>query len=162
MYFWTQDATPLWMESVMGNNWFSLTHTFVQQIKLCVVNARKGGDQRLREHFQQNFCNWYLVSSIGLTCAISLIKTDQLDVTCFIISLFNAQHHPAEPHRNTNIHRTRYVITHTHDIRIYSGNIIKNTLHTRELKNHRTPQQPIFTETRLLKQPHTSRLITRH
>ena len=56
----------------------------------------------------------------------------------------------------------RYVITHTHDIRIYSGNIIKNTLHTRELRNHRTPQQPIFTETRLLKLSHTLRLITRH
>ena len=25
-------------------------------------------------------------------------------------------------------------LAHTHDIRIYSGNIIKNTLHTRELK----------------------------
>ena len=69
---------------------------------------------------------------------------------------------PAQPHLNTNTHRTRYVITHKHDIRIYSGNIIKNTLHTRELKNHRTPQQPIFTETRLLKQPHTSQLITNH
>jgi len=40
--------------------------------------------------------------------------------------------------------------------------IIKNTLHTRELENDGTPHQPIFTETRLLKQPHTSRLITRH
>ena len=68
----------------------------------------------------------------------------------------------SEPHGNTNTHRTRYVITYTHDIRIYSGNFIKNTLHTRELKNHRKPQQPIFTETRLLKQPHTSRLTTRH
>ena len=67
-----------------------------------------------------------------------------------------------EPHRNTNIHRTRYVITHTHDIRIYSGNIIRDTLHTRKRKNHRTPQQPIFKETRLLKQPHTSRLNTCH
>jgi hypothetical protein len=44
-------------------------------------------------------------------------------------------HHPAEPHNNTNTHRTRYAITHRHDIRIYSGNIIKNTLHTRELTN---------------------------
>ena len=74
-------------------------------------------------------------------------------------------HQPAEPHRNTNTHRTKYVMTHTHDIRIYSGNIIKNTLHTRELKNCRNckkPQQPIFTETRLLKQSHTSRLITHY
>ena len=62
--------------------------------------------------------------------------------------------------RNTNTHRSRYVITHTHDIKIYSGNI-KNTLHTSELKNRRTTQQPIFTETRLLKQPHTLLLITR-
>ena len=69
---------------------------------------------------------------------------------------------PAKPQRNTNTHRTRYVITHTHDIKIYSCNIIKNTLHTRELKNQRTPQQPIFTETRLLKQPHTSRHTTRY
>jgi len=50
------------------------------------------------------------------------------------------------------------VITHTHDVRIYSRNIIKNTLHAREPKNHRTPQQPIFTETRFLKQSHTSLL----
>ena len=56
---------------------------------------------------------------------------------------------PADPHRNTNTHRTRYVITNMHDIRIYSGNIIKNTQHTRELKNLKTPQQPIFTETSL-------------
>jgi len=80
------------------------------------------------------------------------IKIDQLDVISFIISLFTAQH----------VHRTRYVITQTHDVRIYSGNIIKNTQHARELKNHRTPQQTIFTETRLLKQTHTLRLITRH
>ena len=63
---------------------------------------------------------------------VSWIKIDQLDVTCFIISLFNAQHvsdvstsifrslrlivdlfHvlycPAEPHRNTNTHRTRAI-----------------------------------------------------
>ena len=33
--------------------------------------------------------------------------------------------------------------------------IIKNTLHTGELKNYKTTQQPIFTETHLLKQPHT-------
>ena len=48
------------------------------------------------------------------------------------------------------------------NIRIYSGNIIKNTLHTRELKNDRKLQQPIFTETRLLKQSHTLRLITHY
>jgi len=28
--------------------------------------------------------------------------------------------------------------------------------------NNRTPWQPLFTETRLLKQPHMSRLITHH
>jgi hypothetical protein len=82
--------------------------------------------------------------------------------TSSVSACIRIPHHPAEPHHKTNTHRTGYVITHTHDIRIYSGNITKNPLHTRELKNHRTPQQPIFTETRLLKQPHTSRLITRH
>ena len=32
----------------------------------------------------------------------------------------------------------------------------------RKLNNHKAPQQPIFAETRFLKQPHTSRLNTRH
>jgi len=32
----------------------------------------------------------------------------------------------------------------------------------RKLNNHKTPQQPIFAEKRFLKQPHTSRLNTRH
>ena len=52
-----------------------------------------------------------------------------------------------------------YVITHTHDIRIYSENIIKNTLHTRELKNHRTPQETIFTETHIKT---TTHITTKH
>jgi hypothetical protein len=33
----------------------------------------------------------------------------------------------------------------------------QNTLHTRELKNHRKLQQPTFTETRLLKQNNHTR-----
>ena len=67
-------------------------------------------------------------------------------------------HYPAEPHRNTNTHRTRFVITYTLDIRIYSGNTIKNTLYTREFKDYRTPQQPILTET-LIK---TANFTTNH
>jgi len=61
----------------------------------------------------------------------SSIKTDQLDITGFIISAL-------------------------------TGNIIKNTLHTRLLKNHRALQQPIFTDTSLLKQSHKSQQITHY
>ena len=90
-----------------------------------------------------------------------LIKLAMVLRHSYAILMFVLPHHPAEPHRNTNIHQTRYVITYMHDIRIYSGNIIKNTLHTRKFKNHRTLQQPIFTETRLLKQSHMSPLATK-
>ena len=63
-----------------------------------------------------------------LQSSFSWIKIDQLDVTCFIISLFNAQHvsilrslrlvpqpaygyhtTTAKPQRNTNTHRTRAI-----------------------------------------------------
>jgi len=44
----------------------------------------------------------------------------------------------------------------------FTGNIIKNTLHTKQLKNHRALQQPIFTDKSLLKQSHTSQLITHY
>jgi len=99
------------------------------------------------------------------------ITIDQLDVTCFIISLLTAQHVSnvstsifrslrlivdlfrvlycsgsmcvgvtvwfgwggvvslCRLKRYTNTHRTRYVIIHTHDIRIYSGIIITHTTH---------------------------------
>ena len=93
---------------------------------------KKGEDRWRRESWRKN-------GNLNCTCGYKLNHTT-----------------PAEPHRNTNTRRTRYVITHTHDIRIDSG------LHTKELENHRIPQRPIFTETRLLKQSHTSRLITRH
>jgi len=111
----------------------------------------------------------------------SWIKIYQLDITCFIISLFIPQH---VSNVSTSIFRSlRLIVDLFHvmycSVRIevlalaslFSGewlvftcvivliiDIIKNTLHTRELKNHRTPQQPNFTETRLLKRPHTSQL----
>jgi len=44
----------------------------------------------------------------------------------------------------------------------FTGNIIKKPLHTRQLKNHSALQQPVFTETSLLKQSHTSQLITHY
>jgi len=52
---------------------------------------------------QQNIFNWFFVWTLFLRW----IKRDQLDVTCFIISLFNAQH---VPDVNTSILRSLRLI----------------------------------------------------
>jgi len=97
------------------------------------------------------------------------IKRAQLDITSFIISLFNAQQ---VSDVNTSILRSLrlicWVISHIkpgmwnsdtwHDIfRTYYQ---KAYYTQRTLNKHKTTQQPIFAETRFLKQPHTSRLNT--
>ena len=54
-------------------------------------------------------------------------------VVCFSSCSACIEYHttPAKPKRNTNTHRTRYVLAHIHNIRMYSGNIvIKLTAHT--------------------------------
>jgi len=55
----------------------------------------------------------------------SWIKGDQLDTTCFIISLFNPQH--------------------VSDVNIFRKHYQKTYYTQRKLNNHKTPQQPIYT-----------------
>ena len=54
------------------------------------------------------------------------------------------------------------ISSYTRHQNIFRKHYQKTYYTQRKLNNHKTPQQPIFAETRFLKQPHMSRLNTRH